>query len=60
MKQEPADPFELTRQLIELNGLEAAKEIARKNCWRGVLAQCLALEPALVEAEQREKALIDH
>ena len=47
METQQTDPFELTKQLIEHNGLDAAIEIARRNCWDGVLAQCLALAPAL-------------
>ncbi|MDP6352472.1 MAG: hypothetical protein QF926_00630 [Alphaproteobacteria bacterium] len=49
METQQTDPFELTKQLIEHNGLDGAIEIARRNCWDGVLAQCLALAPALDE-----------
>lgn len=57
MKYDPKDPFELTKELIEVNGIEGAIEIARENCWQGVLAQCLALAPVLTEAQRARRKL---
>lgn len=51
MNHNHMDPFELTKQLIETVGVEATKNIARENCWDGILAQTLLLEPALAETD---------